>query len=101
MEEAPKRKTIFRRLSNLTRFPRLRRNQSGQAFMEYILVLILAVVFLRFVFFNRDYGFKASLDRTMLRLGSYLEANLKTGAKPGGDGTKSLEAFAGTKAWKN
>ena len=94
MEEATLRKRIFRR-------PRLRRSERGQAFLEYLLVLVIALAFLRFVFFNREYGFKASLDRTMLSLGSYLEANLKSGARPGGDGQKSLEAFAGTNQWKN
>jgi hypothetical protein len=37
----------------------------------------------------------------MLRLGSHLENNLKTGSKPGGDGEKSLEAFVGTDRWTN
>jgi hypothetical protein len=95
MEEARKR-----RLSRLFCLPRLR-SQRGQAMVEYILILILSLAFLRFVFFNQEYGFKAMLDKTMLRLGSYLEANLKTGTKPGDDGVKSLDAFAGTGRWSN
>lgn len=77
------------------------RNQRGQAFLEYMLVLIISLAFLRFVFFNREYGLKAGLDRTMLRLGSFLELNLKTGTKPGEDGIKSLDAYAGSNRWRN
>jgi len=77
------------------------KNQKGQAFVEYMLVLIISIAFLRFVFFNREFGLKANLDRTMLRLGSYLELNLKTGTKPGDDGVKSLDAFAGSNRWRN
>ena len=94
MEEARKRRRFrFRR-------PNLRR-QRGQAIIEFMLVLILSLVFLRFVFFNRTYGFQAMLDKTMLRLGSHLENNLKTGVKAGADGEKSLDAFAGTNQWTN
>lgn len=83
-------------------FRLIRRDQRGQAILEYMLVLLLAVTFLRLIYFNRDFGFKASLDKTMLRLGSYLEANLKTGAGPTGEeGQKSLEPFAGTGRWNN
>ncbi|RZA07076.1 MAG: hypothetical protein EOP11_08695 [Proteobacteria bacterium] len=64
-------------------------------------MLFLSLAFLRFVFFNKEYGFKASLDKTMLRLGSHLEANLKTGTKPGNGGVKSLEPYAGTGRWSN
>lgn len=95
MEEATLRKRIFRR-----RFSMLR-NQKGQAFLEFALVLLLSLAFLRFVFFNKDYGFKASLDRTMLRLGTRLEMNLKSGTKLGDDGKKSLEPFAGVSRWNN
>jgi hypothetical protein len=94
MEEAPRKRNFLRTLRGA-------RNQRGQAFIEYLLVIFLSLAFLRFVFFNKEYGFKASLDKTMLRLGSHLEANLKTGAKPGGDGVKSLEPFAGTSRWSN
>lgn len=97
MDEA--RKSFIFRL--LRARPRLRRAQGGQAIVEYLLILILSLAFLRFVFFNKEYGFKAMLDQTMLRVGGYLEANLKTGAKPGGDGEKSLDAYAGTNRWSN
>ena len=92
------RKSLFA-LINQTR-PRLR-SQRGQAIVEYILILLLALGFTRFVFFNKDYGFKAMVDKTMMRLGSYVEQNLKTGAKSGGDGVKSLEAYGGTGRWTN
>ena len=83
------------------RFPRLR-SAKGQAFLEFLLILLVAVFFLRFVFFHRQYGFKGMLDRTMLRLGSHLEGNLKTGTRvSGGDGQKSLDPFAGTGRWSN
>ena len=80
--------------------PRLR-GQRGQAIVEYILVLIMAIGFTRAVFFNKEFGAKAMIDKTMLRLGSFLEQNLKTGVKTGGDGVKSLEAFGGTSRWSN
>ena len=80
---------------------RRRRRQRGQAVLEFILILLVSMMFLRFVFFHRDYGFKAMLDKTMLRLGSFLEQNLKSGTKPGADGEKSLDAFAGTSRWSN
>jgi hypothetical protein len=96
MDEARKRR---RRGGSRSRRPL--RGQRGQAMVEYLLVLILSLVFLRYVYFNKDYGFKAMLDKTMLRLGSYLEDNLKTGTKPGADGEKSLDAYAGTNQWSN
>lgn len=80
--------------------PRLR-SQRGQAIIEYILVILISLTFTRFVFFNKEFGFKSAIDKTMLRLGSFLEQNLKTGTKPGGDGVKSLEAFGGTSRWTN
>lgn len=94
MEEARKRRRFRLRRVDL-------RQQKGQAIIEFMLVLILSLVFLRFVFFNRTYGFQAMLDKTMLRLGSHLENNLKTGVKSGEDGEKSLDAFAGTVRWSN
>ncbi len=77
------------------------RSERGQAVLEFMLILLLSLAFLRFVFFNKEYGFKASLDKTMLRLGSFLEGNLKTGTKIGNDGEKSLDGFAGTGRWSN
>lgn len=97
MEEASCRKWISRALRCR---PRLR-GQRGQAITEYVLVLILAFTFTHFVFFNKKYGFKGVLEKTMLRLGTYLEENLKTGAKNGGDGVMSLEPYAGTDRWTN
>ncbi|MCO5143534.1 MAG: hypothetical protein M9962_10635 [Oligoflexia bacterium] len=76
-------------------------SQSGQAIVEYLLILILALTFTRLVFFNKDVGFKAQLDKTMLRIGSFLEQNLKTGTQVGGDGQRSLDAYAGTERWNN
>lgn len=79
-----------------------RGDQRGQAIIEYLLVLILSVTFLRLVFFNKDFGFQANLNKTMLRLGTFLEANLKSGTRPNAsDGEKSLEPFAGTNRWTN
>jgi hypothetical protein len=98
MDEATCRKWISRALQ---RRPRLLQ-QRGQAITEYILVLLLAFTFTHFVFFNKKYGFKGVLENTMLRLGAYLEQNLKTGTKlGGGDGVKSLEPYAGTDRWSN
>lgn len=78
------------------------RGESGQALIEYMLVLILAFAFTHQVFFNSRFGFKSVLEKTMLRLGSFLEQNLKTGTKVGGsDGKLSLDPFAGTDRWNN
>jgi hypothetical protein len=99
MEEATCKKWIS---LCLRRRPRLLANQRGQAITEYLLVLILAFAFAHFVFFNKTYGFRGQLEKVMLRLGTYLEENLKTGTKLGnGDGRKSLEAWAGTDRWSN
>lgn len=93
------RNLVFRIIKSL-RLPSLRK-QDGQAIVEYVLILLLSLGFLRFVFFNKEYGFKAGLDKTMLKIGSHLEGNLKSGTKPGADGVKSLDAFAGTNRWSN
>lgn len=77
------------------------KNQRGQAVVEYLLVLIIAFTFTHQVFFNKEWGFKGMLQKTMLRLGSYLEQNLKSGTKVGGDGKLSLDPFAGTDRWSN
>ncbi len=80
----------------------LLRNQRGQAVVEYILVLLIAFVFAHQVFFNPRWGFKSVLQNTMLRLGSFLEQNLKTGTKVGGsNGELSLHPYAGTDRWSN
>jgi hypothetical protein len=85
-----------------SRLRRRLRSQKGQAMVEYILVLFLALLFTRFVFFNQEFGFKALLDKTMLRVGAYLEQNLKTGTRNGAEqGERSLEPYAGTGRWSN
>ncbi|NUM89313.1 MAG: hypothetical protein HUU37_08930, partial [Bdellovibrionales bacterium] len=63
-----------------------RRNQRGQALLEFLLIMMLAVGFTRYVYYNRDFGFKAMIDKTMLRLGAFLEQNLKSGARIGPNG---------------
>lgn len=78
------------------------RGQRGQAILEYILVLLIAFVFTHQVFFNSKWGFKTVLENTMLRLGSFLEQNLKSGTKVGGsNGRLSLDPYAGTDRWSN
>jgi uncharacterized protein (UPF0333 family) len=77
------------------------RNRRGQAMLEYLLIVILALTFTRFVYFNPKVGFKASLDKTMLRLGVYLEQNLKSGTKLGEPGHSSTDSFAGISSWTN
>ncbi|HEY8278187.1 MAG TPA: hypothetical protein VIH99_01100 [Bdellovibrionota bacterium] len=92
---------IFARLKGRLRWPSVR-NQRGQSILEYILVLIIAFTFTHQVFFNSKWGFKGVLQKTMLRLGSFLEQNLKTGTKVGGsDGKLSLDPYAGTDRWSN
>jgi hypothetical protein len=86
---------IFRRLAAPLR------SQRGQSLVEFVLVLILALFFTRAIYFNKEFGFKAVLDKTMLRLGSFLELNLKTGTQAGADGTASLDGYAGTNQWSN
>ena len=81
---------------------RLGRDQRGQAIVEYLLVLVLAFTFTHQVFFNPKFGFKGVLQKTMLRVGSFLEQNLKSGTKVGGsDGKLSLDPYAGTDRWSN
>lgn len=96
MEEA--RKGIF---CLKRRIGKRKRSERGQALVEFVLVLVLALFFTRLIYFNKDFGFKALLDKTMLRLGSFLELNLKTGTQQGPDGRQSLDAYAGTNQWSN
>ena len=78
------------------------RNQRGQAIVEYLLVLLIAFTFTHQVFFNSKFGFKSVLAKTMMRLGSFLEQNLKSGTKVGGNnGRLSLDPYAGTDRWSN
>jgi hypothetical protein len=92
-------KAVYVRVAAILRGPV--RGQRGQALIEYVLVLIIALVFTHQVFFNTNYGFKGILQKTMLRLGSFLENNLKSGTKIGGDGKLSLDPYAGTDRWSN
>lgn len=85
----------------ISKYRRRRKSQNGQTIVEYLLVLILCLSFTRFVYFNKDFGFKAILDKTMLRMGSFLELNLKSGTKAGGDGQYSLDQYAGADTWSN
>lgn len=73
----------------------------GQTLVEFLLVLILAIGFARFIYFNQTFGILPNFDKMMLRLGSYLEANLKSGTRPGKAGVGSFEVFAGTNDWNN
>jgi len=67
-----------------------------------MLVLIIAFMFTHQVFFNQQFGFHTVLQKTMLRLGSFLEQNLKSGTKVGGsDGKLSLDPYAGSDRWSN
>jgi hypothetical protein len=78
-----------------------RKRQAGQAMVEFLLILLVALFFTRLVYFHPQYGFKGMLDRMMLRLGSYLEKDLKAAARPGGNGQAANDPFAGTDAWIN
>ena len=93
--------SLYGRVVKRLRRPSLR-GQRGQAILEYILVLLIAFVFTHQVFFNTKWGFKSVLENTMLRLGSFLEQNLKSGTKVGGsNGRLSLDPYAGTERWNN
>lgn len=77
------------------------RGQAGQAMVEYILVLLLAFSFAHFIYFHKTFGIQPNFDKMMLRLGSYLEGNLKAGTRNGEQGHQSSDAFAGTGTWTN
>lgn len=81
-----------------------KRSQRGQGIVEFILILMLGLVLTRFVYFHKDFGLSASIENMMLRLGGFLEKNLKsgTGQNGGSDaGKESTNKFMGTGAWKN
>jgi hypothetical protein len=78
-----------------------RLGQRGQSMVEYLLILMLAFGFARFIYFNQQFGIQPNFEKMMLGLGSYLEASLKSGTRPGGQGYKQADAFAGTSNWKN
>lgn len=92
MDEAASKKKFLRRIL---------RSQRGQSLVEYVLILVIALAFTRLIYFNKTFGFKASLDKTMLTLGVYLEQNLKSGTKLGAQGENSVDGFAGTSNWSN
>jgi hypothetical protein len=95
-------KGIWVRVARRIRAPRGVRNERGQAILEYLLVLLIAFTFTHQVFFNSKFGFKSVLAKTMMRLGSFLEQNLKSGTKVGGNnGRLSLDPYAGTDRWSN
>jgi len=82
-------------------FFRLRKKERGQALVEYLLILTVVVLFTRMVYFNKNFGFQASLEKTILRLGAHLEQNLKSGTRIGENGKNSVDSFAGTSSWSN
>ena len=69
--------------------------------VEYLLVLLLAFGFARFIYFNQTFGIQPNFEKVMLGLGSYLEGNLKSGTKLGAQGRDAADGFAGTSTWKN
>lgn len=75
--------------------------QRGQSLVEYLLVLMLAFGFARFIYFNQQFGIQPNFEKMMLGLGSYLEGNLKSGTKSGEQGRDASHAYAGTANWNN
>lgn len=89
MQEAVKRK-------------RSRQKQSGQALLEYILLLFVALAFAQFLFFSPEYGIKGNVDKFMLKLGAHLETDLKSGAGPnGGSRGGAATPYSGIGQWTN
>ena len=87
-----------------SRFSFLRKkikSKSGQAIVEFLLILMLTVGFTRFIYFHPRYGFKGIIDHTMLKVGTLLERDLKTGTRTGGRGVNPTEQYMGTSTWKN
>ena len=77
------------------------KKQSGQAIVEFLLVFMLTIGLARFVFFHKTYGIQGVMESTMMKLGAYLERDLKSGTKPGDQGQDSTDVFAGVVNWKN
>ena len=94
MQDADKRK------SGRSRRQR-RRRQRGQAMVEYILLIVMSLLFARYVFFHEEFGINGLLNRMMMRLGANLEQNLKSGTGPGNSGKQPLEPYAGAGTWNN
>lgn len=94
MEEATKRRGLS------TRAKRSGRSQAGQAMVEYLLIMAVTIGFASFIYFNKDYGVKGLLDKMILRLGSYLEKDLRAavGTQQGHDST---HPFGGPGQWTN
>lgn len=88
---------MFRRFRKLNKAM----NQGGQALIEYLLVILLALGFAHFIFFNKTFGVQPNFERTMLQIGGYLEANLRSGTKVGPQGTSSNHEYAGDGNWNN
>lgn len=76
-------------------------NQSGQAIVEYVLLIGLSVLLARFIFFHPEFGIYGILNNGMMRLGSALELNLKSGTASGPPGRNSTDPFAGVGSWEN
>ncbi len=100
MDEANAKKLRPTR-SRVLRSRKKRRKQAGQAMIEYILLFVVSLIFARFVFFHPEFGINGMLDRMMMRLGTNLEQNLKTGASGGATGNGSLDPYAGAGTWNN
>ncbi len=79
-----------------------KKKNSGQALIEYLLLLFLLLGFTTTLFFNEDIGFSGIINKTMLRLGTHLEQNLKSGTGSAGQGTQSKDPYAGAGGnWNN
>ena len=78
-----------------------KKKQSGQAMVEFLLMFLIAISFTRFMYFNPNFGVKGMIDGMMLRLGSFLEHDLKSGTRSGDIGQATTDTFCGINAWNN